>query len=251
MKKWKSIIAVIVVFLVIVLCGMLPGIVASVEDSFTEEMTYVDVKTMQFSNELSDIEKLYLVAYGDKAEISQENTELQYEEVIEVADKLLQPYFDAGLIVQPREMYSINCIPIFCYSNTNSGNEISGVFWIVELVDKENSADYISLWIDESTQKIIWIRYQSKHDYYNPELLGELAHSFYSLYMSDKEELFSAENETYVDEYENLPYEYCVGRQFDDSIYGSIYMQFMVTCDSFEVIFYSEYDADVMQNVAW
>lgn len=251
MKKWKSIIAVIVVFLVIVLCGMLPGIVASVEDSFTEEMTYVDVKTMRFSNELSDIEKLYLVAYGDKVDISHENTELQYEEVIEVADKLLQPYFDTGLIVQPREMYSISCIPIFCYSNTNSRNEISGVFWLVDLVNKENSADQISLWIDESTQKIIWIRYHSKQYCYNPEMLGELAYSFYSLYMSDKEELFSAENETYVGEYDNLPYEYYVNWQFDNSIYGSVYMQFMVTCDSFEVIFYSGNDADVMQNVAW
>lgn len=259
MKKWKSIGAVILVALVIILCGILPKIVAEVEELFTEEATYVDIKTMQFSSELSDLEKMYLVVYGNKDDIVVESATLSQEEALAIAQERLEPYFTAGLIAREQEEFDVAiCKPMFCFSNTYSQNDLSGVFWVVHLenngqnekevteqnaqeadaqFDKEMKAE-ITVWIDEISGEIVWIYYYNEKGCYVPEELGQKAVDFTSLFMEDKD-FSSSENEIYVAEYNDAPYLYYVSYSVENVIYGNIHLEFHTTQTGFEVKYYS------------
>lgn len=254
MKKWKSISAVILVALVIVLCGMLPGIVAEVEEFFTEETTYVDVKKMQFSSELSDLEKMYLVVYGNKDDIVVESATLSQEEAIAIAQARLEPYFTAGLIAREQRDFDVAiCKPMFCFSNIYSQIDLSGIFWVVHLenngqnekeVTEQNvqSAkevkEEITIWIDEVSGEIVWIYYFNEKGCYAPEELGENAVDFTSLFMEDKD-FSSSENEIYISEFDDIPYLYYISYSVENVIYGNIHLEFHTTQNGFEVKYYS------------
>lgn len=243
MKKWKSINAVILVALVIVLCGMLPGIVAGTEELFRGEATYVDIKTMQFISELTDFEKMYLVVYGNKDDIEEERATLSYEDVLAMAEARLEPYFTTGLIAQEQKEFNVAvCKPMLCYSNVYSQNYLSGVFWVVHLEcnvqnDKEIKEE-ITICLDEISGEIVWIYYFNEKGCYTPEELAEKAVVFQSLFMEDKE-LLSAESQIYQSEYADIPKLYYVSFSLENAIYGNMYLEFWTTPNGFEVKYYS------------
>ena len=51
--------------LVLILCGILPIIIAKIQDDIVDEkVVYEDVKTVQLLHELNDMEKIYLLKSG-------------------------------------------------------------------------------------------------------------------------------------------------------------------------------------------
>lgn len=252
MRKWKRLGAIIMVALTIVLCGMLPGIVGRIEDTIPVEPTYVNMKSMQFSRELSDLEKMYLVVYGNKVDVSADTASLEPEEVIAIALEKLEPYYSMGLISQPVKTFDVEiCRPMLCYSTVYSQNELSGVFWVVNMIDggvneKGTNVSYdetvikkeITLWIDEISGEIVWIHYYDEEGCYEPEELAEVGVTFHSLFMEDKE-LESAENNSYISEFQDIPYLYYVSHSIENAIYGNIHLEFHTMQTGFEIRYYS------------
>ena len=258
MKKWKRYSVLGLVALVIILCGMLPGIVAKIGDNMSVGPTYVEFKSLQFNQELSDLEKMYLVTYGNKVDASADTTSLESEEVIAMALSGMEPYFNAELISQPLDSFEIEiCKPMLCYSNVYSQNKLSSVFWVVHMVNEgadeeavseqmESNKQYdevffkeeITLWLDEASGKIVWIQYYNEGECYKGYELGEKALAFYTLFIEDKE-FESAESDIYISEFEDSPYLYYVSYSIENAIYGNIHLEFHTMCTGFEVKYYS------------
>lgn len=184
MKLLKNIAIFVPTALIILFCGMLPTISGQVQDSLDgQNVTFAEMKTVQFSKEVTDFEKLFLMCYGDMVDVSDERTRFKERELEAHAKELLDPYVNAGLIPTSLEEFSFSASPRFLYMNDSS--EISGIFWLVDM-KYDYSKENISMCIDDQDGDLMLVSYDCLADRDIYESIGmdldELMNIFCDLY---------------------------------------------------------------------
>jgi len=124
--KNKIFIALTVV--VIIFCGVLPRIIAGVEDFLADQkISYAEAKTVSFVRELNDLEKIYLLKNGTEVSVSKNRTNLKKTNMVDVLETALSWYVQNGFIKgQARSFTITNCEPVLYYSTKISN--VAGVF---------------------------------------------------------------------------------------------------------------------------
>ena len=78
MKQYKNAFILIATGIIIVLCALFPVLTAKIQDAMADDnVSYEEVKTMQFFKERSPSENLVLLRSGTSATISEEKTKLK------------------------------------------------------------------------------------------------------------------------------------------------------------------------------
>lgn len=184
MKKFKHVLIFLLMASVILLCGMLPTIAGLLQDSLDgQSVTYAEMKTVQFSKELTDFEKLSLVRYGDLADVSDEKTHLKETEIQKVAINLLAPYVEAGLIPTDVTEFKFYGKPKLLYNDASS--ELSGIFWLVDMKSLDGNQT-ISMCIDDQDKDLMVVSYDCMNNIYheNGFEMDSLLDIFCNIYFS-------------------------------------------------------------------
>lgn len=171
-KNIKNGMIFIFAIVILILCGLLPIIIAKIQDyAADEKVVYEDVKTVQLLHELNDMEKLYLLKSGSYVEITEERAKLNTEHMQEIlTEGILQ--VGHSLIYGNISDFTIEYKPIFYYSNEFS--ELSAIFWHIKMELWDDMGQSILLCLDDTTGKVLSISYEclepiylsKKIDYY-------------------------------------------------------------------------------------
>lgn len=165
MKKHKNILIFILTTAIILLCAMLPVIAGVIQDSLDgQSINYQEMRTVQFSRELSDLEKLSLLRYGEMLDVSEEKTRLKIAQVQDVAKSLLEPYINTGMMPVNFEDFIFSASPKLFYNNTSSG--ISGIFWMIDM-KSEDGNHMVSMCIDDQDEDLMLVSYDCMMDIYS------------------------------------------------------------------------------------
>ena len=85
MKQYKNAFILIATGIIIVLCALFPVLTAKIQDAMADDnVSYEEVKTMQFFKERSPSENLVLLRSGTSATISEEKTKLKSKNMEEI-----------------------------------------------------------------------------------------------------------------------------------------------------------------------
>lgn len=166
MSRFRHTILVVMAVGLILLCGMLPSIAGKLQDSLEgTNVALESVKTVQFSHELTDFEKLSLIRYGEMAEVSAEKTKMQTKQVQVCALSIINLYQENGLIPHvidiedaagALETFSFQVKPVLLYDTTSS--EQRGIFWLVDIKSVDD-LHFFSMCIDDQDGKLMIISY--------------------------------------------------------------------------------------------
>lgn len=192
MKRLKSLVFFLLTSVIIIFGGMLPFIAGNVQDSLEgQAITLEKIKTVQFFNELTDIEKLSLICFGEMAEVSEEKANMNTKEVQTTAISILETFGKNGMIPLESDYgtygemfwdFNFYAEPILLYNNTSSQER--GIFWLIDLKSADGIHS-ISMCIDDQDGKLMIISYYKE------------AAEFYEALGYMKEELLNIFCETY------------------------------------------------------
>lgn len=227
MKRNKKGTILILTMGIMIVCMLLPMITALIEDSvFDQKVVYNDMKTMQFSRNLSDVEKLFLLYKGNEATVDEEKTKLNSEDMKKVVDTALTPYKKAGMILGELDEFVMECEPHFYYSSTETN--LSGIFWMIQLESHNQWRESMTIWMDDQSQKLMLFSYECDSMIFEENTAEEYLGWFSSIYM-EQMDFGTGRNETIVYEAYNaeVPENYlCI--QIRDVTYGDMELLFLI-----------------------
>ena len=242
MKKQKQYILPACTLLLIVLFGFLPAITSKIQDSLTDDkIQYAEMKTLQLSRELNDLEKIYLLSHGEKMEITDRNTSFTRENMMEALKSALLPYHDAGFLTDDISNFTLQSQPYLYYDNTKSN--FSTVIWqiLMEMPDPEQS---IYLLLDDSSGKILSISYECGEPIFKTSILYKHVSHLLSVYQStlsldmltgqEFTEKDSVTNESELNHNQET-YKQSVIWRFGDNTYGEQEIVIIVTETGFKI----------------
>ncbi|MBR4027860.1 MAG: hypothetical protein IKJ01_10025 [Lachnospiraceae bacterium] len=299
MQKWKHSIILGVTIIILVFFGILPTVIAQIEDNWTQnQVSYKDTKTVQFIPELEDIEKVFLLKTGIATKVSEDKTKLKSEDMKEIVESLLSVYLEQGFIIGTIEgvsihrdsniestdilginnsnmqsstnleknpiknttipiteknnientekvqesneevipigtlkNFSLKCEPFLYYSNTISN--LSGFFWEIKLECWDDLGQYITLYLDDQTGKIMLLSYDCLETIYSKKVLKDYVMTIFTYYQ-DTMDWFEYERgygEQQESSYSAETLTYTIG----DIVYGEILIKFVVTQNGFRI----------------
>ena len=171
MKRKFTKLMIGLVIVVLILCAVLPWVVANIGDRLLNEKVYsAELKTVQLAKELTDLEKIYLLNSGLKMEITDERTRLKTEDMKEVLAVSVEPYINESLIQGTIDDFDIvSCEPYRYYSDTISN--LSGTFWEISLISKYVSGEYLELCLDDQSGSVLQMMYEYPKPIFSKEKL--------------------------------------------------------------------------------
>lgn len=167
MKMCKRIFLLLFVAVIVLLCGMFPTIAGRIQDSYESQNTTVaQMKTIQFSEALTDFEKLSLIRYGVMAEVSENKVRMSQQDVYTSARFLLEPYIGNQLLpfeldANSMENFAFQAKPALLYYNTASKQ--TGIFWLIDMKSPDGLHS-ISMCIDDQDGKLMIISYYNEEE---------------------------------------------------------------------------------------
>lgn len=195
--KWKTTLLIVLCTLVLILGAALPGILAQIhEHSYQPGYAAMNSVELQLRGQITMAETLSVVSNSTNTlEVSADMASRTEEEILELAEQLLKPYLDAGLIYAPgldipSQAYS--CKP---YLTVSEGEPAATVIaWqVLILHDEEEPA--LMLGIDDRTGALLVLDFHSskteffdKGSYFVPD---ETIDTLYRLYSASFGEDFS------------------------------------------------------------
>lgn len=243
MKKYKNGILFICTFLLIVFGGLLPVITAKVEDLLVDDkIHYEEMKTLNMFQKLSDTQKIFLLSHGAAAEISEQRASLKREEMQEVLTAMLAPYYDIGLIKSDVSEFTIQCTPFLYYSSTESN--FSSVFWQIQMETVTEYGQYMLLYLDDDTGKIMDMSYECTDPVFEKNYFDYYMNKMSSLYLSfmsfeDIQEMVPSEDNWNSDANEGneqkIKHKTELNWSFTDPLYGTMRLLFILTETGFKI----------------
>lgn len=236
MKKQRTRLLVGATVLVLVFFSGLPLVIAKIGDRIMDDKVYsAEVKTVQFMQELTDLERLHLIDSGMSVEIAEDRTNLKIEDMKEILATALEPYINQGLIVGTIDDFSmVTCDPYRCYSNEFSN--LSGNFWEIRLELWDDLGQSLSVCLDDQTGKVLLVSYECLEPIYNPAMLDE-----YSAILLDSYYASMDNFEFYIDnleeEYKKVSNSHSVRMYMPDVLYGEIGVRFTASTNGFRIYF--------------
>lgn len=235
MKPRKNTIIFVLITVLLVLCGILPMIIAKIQDyAADEKVVYEDRKTIQLFRELNDTEKLYLLKSGSKIEIGKERTKLKSEnmqEVVITAISNLEPFVHGNL-----SDFSIECEPFLYYSNQFP--ELSDIFWHVKMELSDELGQSIYLCLDDSTDKLLSISYECLEPVYMSKKLDYYLGTLFLNYLSQMDywlAMQSASNIEGMEVNEEVTNAKKLNFSMGDIIYGEFHIYCIMTETGFQI----------------
>ena len=192
--------------LVLILGALMPGLTAWLhERSYQPDYAAMNSVELKLRGQQASLkERLSVISNSNNTlEVSETTATRSAGEVLELAEELLQPYVNAGLIPVPdldvgKQAYS--CKP---YLTVFEGEPVASVIaWqVLILFDEEEPA--LVLGIDDETGALVVLDFQSSKLEFTPSYFvpDETMQTLSELYLSGLGEEFSQEYPTLVDSY--------------------------------------------------
>jgi len=243
MKKYSNGILFIGILFIIVLGGLFPVMVAKVEDHLIDDKVhYEEMKTLNMFRKLNDTQKVYLLGHGVKTEISERRASLKQEEMREILTEAFASYYGIGLIKSDVTEFDLKCTPFLYYSSTESN--FSAVFWQVQMEAVTEFGQYVQLYLDDETGKIVTISYECTEPVYEKGKFEYYIRKLSSLYQScmdfeNTEDMASAEinpmNSAEGSEIQKNRYKRELHWSVTDAVYGGVEITFILTNQGFKI----------------
>lgn len=169
-SNWKTAALVLLSFAVLVLGALLPGILADIqEQSYAPGFAAMNSVELQLRSDgnISLKDAISLVCNStNTVEVGEEMTTRTAAEVMDLAEELLQPYLELGLIIAPGldvRSQTYSCVPNLVVSEGEAASSV--IFWqVLILFDEEEPA--LRLAIEDQTGALAALDYHySKTDY--------------------------------------------------------------------------------------
>lgn len=236
MKQYKNAFILIATGIIIVLCALFPVLTAKIQDAMADDnVSYEEVKTMQFFKERSPSENLVLLRSGTSATISEEKTKLKSKNMEEIIAGDLSPYTDMNLLYPGAADYTIENCEAKLYYDSNS-SEISGIFWFVDLKYSGEYESSAELCLDDQTGKILSITYLTSIYMFDESILEECLSNFVYIYCENLgiwDEIIGETELNIEQNNEKLPPYRETYVYMNDSDYGDVGISFCVYTNGF------------------
>jgi len=169
MSRLKKPLVLLLSAALLVLGGLLPGFVGSIQDRYREgRVAFAPVHSVQLKFEDTDMtlrQKLALLEGGTSAiQVSTDMTKRTTAEVWQIAMNTAETYQQAGLIPTTLSPADIAyCVPQMVYweSSREEGQAASNIFWELSISDGVGGENALSMVIDDRTGTVCTIRYQN------------------------------------------------------------------------------------------
>lgn len=169
-RNWKTALLILLTITVVVLGALLPGILADIHES-RFEAGFADIRSVELqlrsdgNHSLKDAISLVCNSINTLA-VSENVTVRTEDEILDLAEQLLRPYLDQGLILASGldvHSQTYSCIPYLTVSEGEAAASV--VFWeVLILFDEEEPA--LRLGIEDQTGALVVLDYHSsKTDY--------------------------------------------------------------------------------------
>ena len=174
MKNKQTIRIASITGVIILICALLPVIVLKTGDAISDGKIYTsDIQTIQFNQNLSSADILYVVARGMHVEMAPEKMNLKEADLDAVIAEKLLPYKEAGLVSYNFDEFNIRaCWPYRGYSDDDSS--VSGAFWVVDAESTNQSEQFMHLFIDDQSGDILLFNYMCTQTLYSSYDVEEL-----------------------------------------------------------------------------
>lgn len=234
MKKQHTSLIVSLTVIVIALCAVLPMLLFKLGDFVMDDKVYsAEVKSVQFSAELTDLERLYLIDRGMSTEITQDRTILKSEDMKEVLATSLTEYIDTGLLIVDiiEDFDVVSCIPYRCYSNEIAN--LSGTFWEIYLESASDPGHSLRVSLDDQTGKILLMSYECLEPIYDEYMVDVLPNALLDCYRNHMDMPYYIDEMN--DENKKVQTSKSVRLYMTDMVYGEIRLKFTVSTSGFSI----------------
>ncbi len=251
MHKFRTALLLVLVAAVIMGCGALPGIAASIADGINQNVPGVaPMNAISFTASVPETDTMQyyldrLALYGNMYSVPMNtaSARMTEEEVLAAARAQMGAYEHLG-VLQPFEKYSTYAEPQFAIACNDVEN--TAVYWTV-YSSSEKNADRLLVYLDDATGKIFSIDFERAEGLYADctvaeyrTLMERLATVFLGQFAPEEETLTSRVyevNEVEINDY-GASYEYVLsGYEEDQTRYVSVRIQlypygFLITCSN-------------------
>ena len=188
MVKVKSVLAVLLTVLLLAGGGLLPTAASHFQDkTTTNTVQYENIEALQLRLEekvlsMTYQEKLFLVMNGVGMEITDENTKIKEEQIMEATYTALLPYMDLFLGGSFDNDY-MECYPVMVYDESDPSRY--AYYWHVTMSLDMSMNDSVSVILDDETGKILAVELIDPEMYIEEAYLQKLQYTLASVYFAD------------------------------------------------------------------
>ena len=188
MLKVKNILLVLLTVVLLIGGSLLPVAATHIQDKATTNVVqYENIEALQLRLEekvlsMTYPEKMFLMINGAGMEVTDENTNLKDEQVMEAAYAALTPYMDLFLGGSFDNDY-IEYYPAMVYDEGDPSRY--AYYWHVTMSLDMSMSDNLSVILDDETQKILAMELIDPELYIETEYLQKLQYTLASIYFAD------------------------------------------------------------------
>ena len=218
---------------IMILCGLLPVISAKMADSWADNtIHYEEMRRLQLFRELNDTQKMYLLAQGTTASISKERAKLKQENMYEVVEKAIMPYFNGIYIEGKLSDFTLESTPVLFYSSTETN--LSAIFWEIVLKADNAYGQSIYLYLDDATGKVLTMSYECKEMIFDVKMWKRFINEIFLVYQSNMD-WYEGDEGVYGEEYEEYAGRREIHYRRGDIIYGELDIVFTISELGFQI----------------
>ena len=245
MHKVKNALVVLLTAVLLAGGGLLPTAAARFQDKgITDVVRYENIEALQLRLEekaqgLTYPEKMFLMMNGMGMDITDEDTRIKEENLMEAIYTAIAPYMDLFFGGSLDNDY-IEYYPVMVYDESNPSRY--AYYWHVMLSLDVSVNDSLSVILDDETGKILAIEMIDQDTMIEPEYLQKLQDALADIYLADlgiepvAQWPLALENADIYGDYAAMGITVAAAQyQFADAMYGDILVQIGVRSDGFYI----------------
>ena len=188
MGKMKRILAVLLTVALIIGGSLLPAVATRVQDKTTTNVVqYENIEALQLKLEEEALsmtyqKKLFLLMNGVVQKVTDENTKLKEEQIMEATYTALMPYMDLFLGGSFDNDY-IEYYPVMLYDERDPSRYT--YYWHVTMSLDISGNDTVSVILDDETGKVLAIEMIDPEMYLESKYLQKLQYNLAAVYFAD------------------------------------------------------------------